>query len=123
MANNGILVLVESPFAGEIAKNVRYARACIHDCLIRGEYPFASHLFYTQTGILRDEIPGERKLGIDAGLAWGKKADKTVVYMDLGLSQGMQYGIKAAKEADRPIEFRYLPDWEELVKSDQPLGF
>lgn len=120
---DGLLVLVESPFAGDIAKNIRYARACIHNCLVRGEYPFASHLFYTQTGILRDEIPGERELGINAGLAWGKKADKTAVYTDLGMSRGMEYGVKAAAEAGRPIEYRSLPNWEEIVNSNQPLGF
>lgn len=111
--NRGILVIVESPFAGNIPKNVRYARACLRDCLKRGEYPFASYLLYTQTGILRDDLEEERMLGIMAGLAWGKKANKTVVYDDLGISKGMEIGIEAAKEAGRPIEFRSLPDWQD----------
>ena len=37
------LVLVESPFAGDVEKNLAFARACLHDCFIRGEAPFASH--------------------------------------------------------------------------------
>ena len=65
-----ILVLVESPFAGDndwvIALNIKYARACLRDSLRRGECPFASHLLYTQTGVLRDKVPEERKLGIKA---------------------------------------------------------
>lgn len=82
----------------------------MNDCFKHGEFPFASHLLYTQEGILNDDIPKERQLGIDAGLEWGKCAEKTVVYGDLGISKGMLYGIEAAKKAGRPIEYRYLID-------------
>lgn len=118
-----ILVLMESPFSGDMARNIKYARACLNDCLKRGESPFASHLLYTQTGILRDDVPGERELGIKTGLAWGAKADKTVLYVDLGISDGMIMGIKAAEAAGRPIERRNLPNWQEIVNSDSPLQF
>jgi hypothetical protein len=101
-------VIVESPFAGEVEANITYARSCIADCLVRGEAPFASHLLYTQTGILDDNNPEERKRGIEAGLEIGKRADATVVYVDRGISSGMKWGIKAAEEAGRPIEYRYL---------------
>ena len=40
-------VIVESPYAGDVAANVEYARAAVADCLRRGEAPFASHLLYT----------------------------------------------------------------------------
>ena len=122
-----ILVLVESPFAGkdeaELARNIRYARACLHDCLRRGEYPFASHLLYTQTGILKDGVPEERKRGIQAGLAWGRCAKKTVVYTDLGVTKGMTLGIARAQEAKRPVEFRTLSNWEEVTTDPSPLTF
>lgn len=104
-------VIVESPYAGDIEKNVRYARAAIRDSLSRGEAPIASHLLYTQPGVLIDEVPSERQWGIDAGLAWGVVADATVVYSDLGTSRGMEYGISNAKGAGRPIEFRTIPDF------------
>ena len=55
------LVIIESPYAGDIEKNVEYARACVRDSLSRGEAPIASHLLYTQPGILKDEIPSERQ--------------------------------------------------------------
>lgn len=106
-----IRVLVESPFAGDVARNLAYLRAAMRDCLLRGEAPFASHALYTQAGVLDDEIPDERKLGIDAGLLWGEAAEKTVVYADLGISRGMDYGINAALRAGRPIEYRSLPGW------------
>jgi len=84
----------------------------MHDCFMRGEAPFASHLLYTQEGILDDNIPEERQLGIDAGLLWGENATKTVVYIDYGLSGGMRYGIERARKAGRPIVFRKLDGWE-----------
>src|SRR5215469_5295338 len=101
-----ILVYLESPFAGEIAVNLAYARACMADCLARGEAPLASHLLYTQEGILRDDVPGERRLGIEAGFAWAMHAARTVVYVDRGLSSGVLGGIEAAQQAGRTIEFR-----------------
>lgn len=102
------LVILESPYAGDVERNVDYARACLRDSLLRGEAPIASHLLYTQPGVLNDEIEDERQHGIDAGLSWGRVAEATVVYADLGISRGMKYGIAAAAEANRPIEYRYL---------------
>lgn len=51
------LVIVESPYAGDIEANVAYARRCLRDSLARGEAPIASHLLYTQEGVLRDDVP------------------------------------------------------------------
>ncbi len=105
-------VILESPYGGDIERNVRYARACVRDSLLRFEAPIASHLLYTQPGILKDEIPAERNMGISAGLAWLSVADATVVYTDLGISPGMEHGIQLAREAEIPVERRTLPgDW------------
>lgn len=103
------LVILESPYAGDIEENVEYACACLRDSLLRGESPIASHLLYTQPGVLNDAIPEERQLGIDAGLAWKAVAHASVVYTDRGITSGMHYGIKAAQEAGIPVEFRRLP--------------
>ena len=101
-------VILESPYAGDIARNVLYARLCVRDSVLRGEAPIASHLLYTQPAILNDSIPAERQLGIDAGLAWRSVAEATVVYVDFGISRGMQYGIAAAEKAGIPVEYRKL---------------
>jgi hypothetical protein len=106
-----ILVIIESPYAGDVEANVRYARAAVRDSLLRGEAPIASHLLYTQPGILDDDIPEERQHGIDAGLAWRHVSTKTVVYSDLGITKGMEYGIHAAFKAGKPIEYRYLHNY------------
>jgi hypothetical protein len=101
-------VILESPYAGDIQRNLSYARRCMHDSLSRGEAPFASHLLYTQEGILRDDIPEERQWGIDAGMVWAKQAEATVVYIDLGISKGMEYGIGNALMSGRTIEYRKI---------------
>jgi hypothetical protein len=112
------LVIVESPYAGDVERNIRYARACIADCLRRGEAPFASHLLYTQEGVLDDGQPEERELGIEAGLAWGARADATVVYEDRGITPGMSRGVLQACLEKRPVEYRSLGgEWSEAVEN------
>lgn len=103
------LVILESPYSGDVALNTHYLRLAMRDCLLRGEAPYASHGLYTQAGVLDDNIPAERELGIEAGLTWGEKASATVVYSDLGLSNGMRYGIEVAKSVGRPVEYRHVP--------------
>ena len=106
------LVIIESPYSGNVGRNVRYARACLRDSLQREEAPFASHLLYTQDGVLQDEVMDERAWGMRAGFCWGEKADLTAVYTDLGISEGMREGMKAAEYARRTIEFRNVAGWE-----------
>lgn len=105
-------VQVESPYAGDVERNLRYARAALRDCLLRGEAPFASHLLYTQDGVLDDGVPEDRALGIEAGLQWLRSVDLVVVYQDLGRSSGMNEGIDRARSLGVPVEFRSLGnDW------------
>ncbi|HLD40479.1 MAG TPA: hypothetical protein VJB13_05055 [Candidatus Nanoarchaeia archaeon] len=120
------LVYVESPFKGEnwelTARNVYYARLCVRDCLKRGEAPYASHLFFTQAGILNDAIQAERDLGIAAGQSMGDKFDLRVVYEDFGISKGMQYGIERALKLGQPIEHRKLSVVTDLDKALQEMA-
>jgi hypothetical protein len=102
-------VIVESPYAGNVARNVEYAKAAMLDCLGRNESPIASHLLLTQ--VLNDDVPAQRQLGIDAGLAWGAAAHATVVYTDLGVSHGMAQGIGDAVANRRPLEYRQIAGW------------
>lgn len=100
------MVILESPFAGDMVANRAYAIRCLRDSLQRGEAPFASHVLYTEA--LDDTLPEERTAGIEAGLAIGKYASKTVVYTDRGISSGMLYGINRAHAEGRPVEYRTL---------------
>ncbi len=106
------LVIIESPYAGEIERNTHYARAAMHDCLCRGEAPLASHLLYTQEGILDDAKPLERALGIAAGFAWGGYADAVVFYTDFGMSEGMRRAKEVYERQGVKILIRTIPQWE-----------
>ena len=81
------LVVIESPYAGEVERNMLYLDACIRDCLLRGESPYASHKMLTTA--LDDNDPEHRELGIAAGLEWRRRADDRIFYLDHGSSRGM----------------------------------
>jgi len=109
-----IPVVLETPYSGAVPLHLRYLRACMRDCLMRGEAPFASHHQYTAPGVLRDEIPSEREHGIRAGFAWRALAHKTVFYIDYGWSSGMLDGRESAAQLVQPFEVRLLgPHWLE----------
>jgi hypothetical protein len=104
-------VVIESPFAAhpryaEVARDVTgvYLRAAMFDAFERAEAPFASHAIYPQ--VLDDDSPGERAVGIYAGLVWGRLAEETAAYTDLGISRGMSQGISAALRFGRPVTTR-----------------
>jgi hypothetical protein len=114
------LVIIESPYNGNWFirhRNIKYARRCMLDSLQRGEAPFLSHLLYTQ--VLNEKIYEQRNQGIIAGLCWGNKSDKTIVYKDYGYSSGMRFGKVEAAEHNRPIEERLIgknPSWFSWLK-------
>lgn len=115
------LVCVESPLAGDFALNLRYARLCMLDCLLKGEAPYASHLLYPQC--LEDRDPSERKLGMEAGFAFKRVVEATVVYTDRGLSEGMKKGIELSEQLGHTVEYRQLPaDLMALLLDSQELG-
>ncbi len=106
-------VTIESPYAGDVELNLKYLRACMHDSLMRGEAPYASHGLYTQLGVLDDSIVEERARGIRAGYAWMRSASFVALYTDLGESTGMLAAIQMAKDIGVPIVKRQLgPEWE-----------
>lgn len=103
-------VVIESPFKGatatDEAMHVSYAQQCLLDSLVRGEAPFASHLLYTQ--VLDDQLPEDRRRGIEAGLRAVEGFELTAVYLDWGLSEGMKIGVRRAGECCRPADYRFL---------------
>ena len=84
------LVIVESPFSGDLTKNRLYLQKCLRDCIERGESPYASH------GLLPSALDEatERRLGIEAGYAWWRAATKIAFYIDLGWSRGMNAAME-----------------------------
>lgn len=108
-------VIIESPYSAPtpegLAFHLDYARACLRDSLLRGEAPIASHLLYTQPGVLRDDVAEERVMGIAAGLAWREVAEAWIFYLDLGWSRGMKAARWVADNEGRPIVLRILGEW------------
>lgn len=100
------LVIIESPYAGNVVQNEIYARSAVKDSLSRNEAPIASHLLYTQ--MLDDNIPAERALGISAGLAWRKVAEAAVFYVDRGWSGGMLAAKALYDREGFPYEIRSI---------------
>ena len=99
-------VIIESPYAGDVARNVEYARRCMKDSIRRGEAPLVSHLLYTQ--VLDDTDTAERRDGIECGFAWREGANHTVIYTDYGISYGMQLGIDHATEIRHTMIYRQI---------------
>lgn len=110
-------VIIESPYAGNIELNEIYGEICMNDCLVNhNESPYASHLLYTRTWVLRDHRPEERKLGIEAGFYWREVAEQSNFYVDLGMTDGMKLGIDDCEKKGKPYEIRRLPDdlWDKI---------
>ena len=99
-------VIVESPYRGDVLRNSAYRDRCIMDCLNRGESPIASHRMFP--GILNDDDPKQRELGIEAGLAWIPVADLLALYVDLGISDGMENAMSRARKCGVKIEKREI---------------
>jgi hypothetical protein len=93
-----VIVVVESPFAGDMEGNRKYAVKACADCFRRGETPFASHLLYPQ--ILNELAPGAREQGITAGYEFWEIAHKIVFYVDHGWSSGM---IRAKEKVEMQV--------------------
>lgn len=103
-------VCIESPLAGDVERNTRYAEACILHSLELGESPFAGHLLYPR--VLDDERSEHRQLGIAAHLAWMCAAHAVVAYIDYGVTDGMSKALHLASEMLIGVEYRTLgPDW------------
>ena len=117
-----ILTVIESPYAAqfsaygneasirrEVDQNRLYLKACLRDSIARGEAPFASHELYTRA--LDDACPIEREAGLRAGESWASRAERRVLYLDRGLSEGMVRGLKQAIRLKQKIYVRGLADW------------
>ena len=107
----------ESPYAGDVERNLSCLRACMADCLRRGEAPFASHALYTQPGVLDDADPAQRDLGMAAGFAWREMAEATVVLhrprsvASRGMIAGLKHAQKLSANGEHAIEYRELEGW------------
>lgn len=68
------LIYVASPYAGDVKKNIEFAKRACRYVMEQGQAFFAPHLLYPQ--ILDDTDPEERKTGIKLGLRMLEKCDE-----------------------------------------------
>ena len=103
-------VLVEVPQGADAAAPAeKYARAAVLDSLNRGEAPLVGR-FLTGVPFDPEDLQAHETV-IAMGLAWGRGADATVVYTDLGITAPMAAGIRVAQAEGRPVEYRQIDGW------------
>ena len=139
------LVTIESPYSGDIERNVEYLLECMHDSYMhRKEAPIASHLLYTRLpqkilsqddnayqGHVKDTVLDSlnvntgttarhgRMHGIRCGFVWNMHANICAVYTDHGISKGMAYGIQQALMNGTKVEYRKIYDDSETTLSSK----
>jgi hypothetical protein len=99
-------VIIESPYAGDIQANTKYALQAMWHSIKQGEAPFASHIIYPL--ILDESKPEDRELGIELGYNWLIGANRQVFYMDRGFSPGMKKALEFGWSIGVPTEARWL---------------
>lgn len=108
------LVVIESPWLGGTTWAVLYARLALEDALRAGSIPFASHLLYTQA--LKDAEPADRELGLQVGWVPYSLGAMAQVYVDFGITLGMQRGIIRAQRIGCEVVYRaFGPSVRRLV--------
>ena len=100
------LVVIESPYAGDVAENLAYLDRCVLDCLKRGESPYASHRMLTTA--LDDGNPTQRAQGIQAGMAFAHRMDARIFYVDRQWSSGMKAALDYYRAHGLSTEVRTL---------------
>lgn len=88
------LIFVASPYAGDVEKNIEYAKEACRYVLNEGNAFFCPHLLYPQ--ILDDNILEERKLGIKMGKEFLNQCDELWVF-GKNITNGMFEEIEFAR--------------------------
>lgn len=109
------LVYIASPYAGDVEKNVEFAKAACRYAVAEGHTPIAVHLMYPR--FLNDEDPEERSKGLRMGLRVLLSCDELWLCGD-HLSIGMQEEKEFAEKLGIPI--RMIPS--HLIEARQEPG-
>ncbi len=101
------LIYVASPYAGDIEKNVEYAKQACRAVMESGHAFFAPHLLYP--AVLDDAIPEERQAGIAMGLTLLYRCDEVRAFGP-HISSGMQAEIAEAEKLRIPVRRMEIPE-------------
>ena len=94
------LIYAASPYAGDVEKNIAFAKKACRHVMDQGHAFFAPHLLYPQ--LLDDTDPQERKAGLSMGLAMLSQCDELWCYGDY-ISSGMRFEIEEADRLGIPV--------------------
>jgi hypothetical protein len=95
------LVYICSPYAGDVEKNVEFAKMACRYAIQQNCTPVAVHLLYPQ--LLNDSDPVQRQIGIRMGLRVLEATDE-LWCCGSQISEGMHAEIAAAKRLGIPIK-------------------
>ncbi len=111
-SSNARRVIIESPCApsGTFTwdEHEAYLRRCLQHSIALGEAPIASHGLFAFSRAFEDADPAQRNACMIAGHAWLVAAEAVAVYLDYGISKGMQQGIELAEAMAVPVDYRRL---------------
>lgn len=98
------MIYVASPFAGDIAGNIKRANEHCRYVIANQCIPFAPHVFFS--GFLNDAIKEERSIGMFLGKEVLKKCSELWAFCDNGEpSEGMCEEIEMAKKLGIPVRY------------------
>jgi hypothetical protein len=115
----GSVVVLESPYSGDIPLHIVYGQRAMADARTRGEIVLMPHLLWTQHHLAphfyvddwdeKYEIPnGGRDVSLEQIKVLRERADKVIFYTDYGMSSGMQHGLDHCKAKGIPYETRSI---------------
>lgn len=124
------IVVLESPYSGDIQRNIAYGQRIMTDSRERGEIVIMPHLLWTQhheapNHFIADDdkiqIVGREK-SIEQIKILRTVVDKVVFYTDYGMSSGMVHGLEDCKKRHIEHEFRtignlHLDEQNKLARS------
>jgi hypothetical protein len=94
-------IFVSSPYAGDVEKNIEFAKQACHYVITTGDAFFCPHLLYPQ--VLDDFNQEERRLGMEMAKQFLLKCDELWSFGDR-ISHGMFEEIECARQHGIPIK-------------------
>lgn len=118
------VVVLESPFSGDIPRNVAYAQRIMMHARERKEIVIIPHLLWTQHHMCKEHFVsdfdvkfecknGGRDVSLEQIKELRRRADLVVFYTDHGWSNGMTHGLEHCKAEGINFEERQIGNIQE----------